>query len=192
MSSGETFTAFLRLGIEHILLGFDHLLFLSGLLLVVRGWRQLVIVITTFTVAHSLTLGLAAFNIISVPGRVAESLIAASILFVGIENIAQRGEPRARWAVTLFFGLIHGFGFASVLRGLGLGTNGRGIALPLFSFNLGVEIGQLAVAAVLVPLLWRLAESPNYRGRWQPMLSGVVAVVGGYWLVQRLVQSGVF
>jgi HupE / UreJ protein len=105
---------------------------------------------------------------------------------VGLENILQHGEPRARWAVTLFFGLIHGFGFASVLRGLGLGLKGRGLGLPLFSFNLGVEIGQLAVAAVLVPLVWRLALEPSYRTRWQPLLSGFVAVVGAYWLVQRL------
>ena len=192
MSSGETFSAFLRLGIEHILLGFDHLLFLGGLLLVARGWRQLVMVVTTFTLAHSLTLGLAAFNIVNVSGRVAEPLIAVSILFVGVENILRHGEPKARWAVTLFFGLIHGFGFASVLREMGLGSNGRAIALPLFSFNLGVEIGQLAVAAVVVPFLWRLAESPSYRTRWLPFLSGVVALAGGYWLVQRLAISGLF
>jgi hydrogenase/urease accessory protein HupE len=103
-----TFSDFFRLGIEHILLGFDHLLFLGGLLLVARGWRQLVLVITTFTVAHSLTLALATFNVVSLPGRVAEPLIAASILFVGVENIVKKGEPRARWAVTLFFGLVHG------------------------------------------------------------------------------------
>lgn len=186
MSAAETFTAFLRLGIEHILLGVDHLLFLAGLLIVAREWRQLVVVITMFTAAHSLTLGLAAFNVVNLPGRVTEPLIAASILFVGVENILRRGEPRARWAVTFLFGLIHGFGFASVLRELGLGAQGQGIALPLFSFNLGVEIGQLAMAAVAVPLLWMVAERPAYRTRWQPVLSGVVALAGAYWLVLRL------
>jgi hydrogenase/urease accessory protein HupE len=190
MGPGDTFTAFFRLGVAHILLGFDHLLFLAGLLLVARSWRSIVIVITSFTVAHSCTLALATFSLVSLPSRWAEPLIAASILWVGVENIVERGEPKQRWIVTFFFGLVHGFGFASVLRDLGLGHNGRGIALPLFSFNLGVEVGQIAVAAVLVPLLWKLAESPRYRTRWLPLLSGIVALGGAYWLVLRLVASG--
>jgi len=187
---GNSFTAFFQLGIEHILLGFDHLLFLGGLLLVTHRWRQLVVIVTTFTLAHSLTLGLAAFDLVTMPGRVAEPLIAATILFVGLENILRRGEPKARWAVTLCFGLVHGFGFASVLRGSGLGTGGRGVALPLFAFNLGVEVGQLAVAAVAIPLLWRLRESPRFSTLWQPLLSGVVALAGAFWLCQRLGPAG--
>lgn len=186
MTAVETFSSFLRLGIQHILLGLDHLLFLCGLLLVAHGWRQLVLVVTSFTIAHSLTLGLAAFNLVNVPDRVAEPLIAATILFVGVENIVLHGEPRGRWVVAFVFGLIHGLGFASVLRGLGLGENGRGMVLPLLSFNLGIELGQLAVALLLLPFLLRLAQSPNYRSRWQPSLSGLIAVAGAYWLVQRL------
>jgi hypothetical protein len=186
VATGQTFEAFLKLGIEHILLGFDHLLFLAGLLAVARDWRSVIIVVTTFTCAHSLTLGLAAFDLIRVPDRLSESLIAGSILFVGLENLLRKGDPKARWAVTLVFGLMHGFGFANVLRDLGLGREGLGVALPLFSFNLGVEVGQLAVSAVMLPIFWRLASRPDYRTRWLPLMSCAIALAGGFWLIQRL------
>jgi hydrogenase/urease accessory protein HupE len=186
MDAGQTFAAFLKLGIEHILLGLDHLLFLAGLLLVSRSWRSIVTVVTSFTVAHSLTLVLATLNLVSLPSRWSEPLIAASILWVGMENILRKGEKQSRWAVAFFFGLVHGFGFANVLRDLGLGKGGQGIALPLFSFNLGVEVGQLAVAAIAVPLFWKLAESPHFGSRWRPVLSGFVAAAGAFWLVERL------
>lgn len=190
MGPAEIFSAFLRLGISHILLGLDHLMFLAGLLLVAKSWRSVVWLITSFTLAHSCTLALSTFGVISFPARWAEALIAASIVWVGLENILRRGEPRARWAVTFLFGLIHGFGFARALREAGLGATGHGVVWPLFAFNLGVEIGQIAVAALVTPLIFHLAQSPHYRGRWQPLLSGLIALAGLYWLVRRLAIGG--
>ncbi len=114
-------------------------------------------------------------------------MIAASIVFVGVENVLRRGEePKGRWILTFAFGLIHGFGFAGVLRDLGVGREGgESIAMPLFSFNLGVEIGQIVVAALVLPLVWYLRKRPAFVSRWVPILSGVVAAAGLVWLVQR-------
>lgn len=181
------FWAFLKLGVEHIWTGYDHLLFLAGLLLVCQKRRAVLVVITSFTVAHSLTLGAAALGVVNLSPRVVEPMIAASIVFVGVENILRRGEPKARWAVTFLFGLIHGFGFASVLRDLGLGQGGLGLAGPLAGFNLGVEAGQLAVAAVILPVFGVLRKRPAFEKRWMPALSAVVVLVGLFWLIERLV-----
>jgi len=186
MNSPSNFWGFLELGIEHIWTGYDHLLFLAGLLIVCSHLRTIVGIVTSFTVAHSITLGLAATNTVNLPSRVVEPLIAASILFVGVENLLRRGsEPKGRWAVAFAFGLVHGFGFASVLRELGIGTNGHGIALPLFSFNLGVEIGQMTVAAIVLPVVWSLRKNPTFVSRGIPILSGLVAVTGLYWVLER-------
>ncbi|HEY1107827.1 MAG TPA: HupE/UreJ family protein [Opitutaceae bacterium] len=191
--SGEgdlpTFGGFFKLGVEHIWMGYDHLLFLFALLVVCRTVRKGVAIITSFTIAHSVTLGLATLQVVDLPGRWVEPLIAASIVFVGVENFLRRGaEPRGRWALTFGFGLIHGFGFASVLRDLGVGAAGKSdIALPLFAFNLGVEIGQLAIAAVALPLLWQLRKSEAFVKKGVPVLSAVVALAGLYWLLERTV-----
>lgn len=185
--TGATFRAFLKLGVEHIWTGYDHLLFLFALLVVCRTFRSIVAIITCFTLAHSLTLALATFELVALPGRVIEPLIAASIVFVGLENLWRRGEePRGRWALTFAFGLIHGFGFAGVLRELGLGAAGSGVALPLFTFNLGVELGQIAIAAVVLPLVWRLRRHEAFVRRGVPALSALVAAAGLYWLVERV------
>jgi hydrogenase/urease accessory protein HupE len=186
MHASPNFWEFLVLGIRHIWTGYDHLLFLAGLLIVCRRLRVIVGIITAFTVAHSLTLGLAATNMVNLPNRMVEPLIAASILFVGAENLIRRGaEPKGRWAVAFAFGLVHGFGFASVLRELGLGSNGRGIALPLFSFNLGVEVGQITIAAIALPVVWQLRKSPGFIRRGVPIISAAVAATGLYWLLER-------
>jgi hydrogenase/urease accessory protein HupE len=178
---------FIRLGVEHIWTGYDHLLFLFALLLVCRSFRSMVGVVTCFTLAHTLTLALATFNVVHLPSRFVEGAIAASIFFVGAENLFRRGEePRGRWAVTFGFGLIHGFGFASVLRDLGLGGD-RSVIGPLFSFNLGVELGQIVVAAVLLPLIWRLRRVKAFVDRGVPALSIGVAAAGLFWLLQRTV-----
>jgi hydrogenase/urease accessory protein HupE len=187
MNPQSTFWQFLELGIAHIWTGYDHLFFLAGLLIVCVRIRTIVGIVSSFTVAHSITLGLAATNIVNLPDRLVEPLIAASICFVGIENLVRKGaEPKGRWAVAFVFGLVHGFGFASVLRELGLGTHGRSLALPLFSFNLGVEIGQLSVVAVALPVLWRLRRNPGFVRRGIPAISGVVAAAGLYWLLERV------
>jgi hydrogenase/urease accessory protein HupE len=181
-----SFLSFLRLGVEHILKGYDHLLFLLGLLVACRRFRTMAVVITCFTLAHSVTLGLAALDLVALSPRLVEPLIAASIVFVGVENLLRTDEPRWRWALTLAFGLIHGFGFAGVLKEAGLGSSGTELLVPLFSFNLGVEIGQIAVAAVVLPLLLRLRRWPAYERRGQLVISLFVVLAGAYWLVERL------
>lgn len=186
---GSSFLAFLKLGVEHILTGYDHLLFLCGLLVVCRRLSTILTIITCFTLAHSLTLALAALDILTIPGRIIEPLIAASIVFVGLENLVRRDEPKLRWVLTFAFGLIHGFGFASVLKEVGMGSGGASLVVPLFSFNLGVELGQLGVTAIFVPLLWKLREVPAFARHGSAVLSALVALVGAYWLIQRLFFS---
>jgi hypothetical protein len=162
------------------------MLFLLALLAVCASFRASVRVISCFTLGHSLTLALATLDWINLPARLAEPLIAVSIVYVGVENLVRRGaEPRGRGALTFGFGLIHGFGFASVLRELGVGVNGSGLALPLFSFNLGVELGQIAIAAVVLPLLWQLRKQEWFLRRGVPAISALVALAGLYWLVAR-------
>ncbi|HEY0946793.1 MAG TPA: HupE/UreJ family protein [Opitutaceae bacterium] len=183
------FQIFLKLGIEHILLGYDHLLFLGGLLLACRRLKTMAAIITCFTVAHSITLALAALDVATLPSRIVEPLIAASIVFVGVENILRRNEePKGRWVLTFVFGLVHGFGFASVLREIGFGTAGE-VIVPLFAFNLGVELGQLAVMLVAVAFLWPFRERPAFARYARPALSVIVAAAGAVWLTQRLLHA---
>jgi hydrogenase/urease accessory protein HupE len=180
-----SFRGFLVLGAEHIFTGYDHLLFLCGLLLVCRRWRTVAAIVTCFTLAHSVTLALAALEVVSLPSRLVESLIAASIVYVGVENILRGDEPRGRWALTFGFGLIHGLGFASVLREIGLGKFGTSIVGPLVGFNLGVELGQLVVACLLLAVLWRLRRIPAFDRRGTRVASAAVAAAGLVWLVGR-------
>lgn len=184
-STPGTFGAFLKLGVEHILTGYDHLLFLFALLVVSPGLWSSIKIITAFTLAHSITLGLATFDIVEVPSAIVEPLIAATIVYVGLENLVRREAPRGRWFLAFIFGLVHGFGFAGVLRELGVGSGDLGITLPLFSFNLGVELGQLMVATCLLPLLAWLRARPAFNLRWVPVTSVLVVIAGGYWLAER-------
>lgn len=184
------FGGFFLLGIEHIWTGYDHLLFLFGLLLVCASFRSIAVIITCFTVAHSLTLILAALNVVSLPSVCVESAIAASIVFVGVENLVRRGgAPRGRPALTFAFGLIHGFGFTTVLRDLGVGNSGGGLVGPLFAFNLGVEAGQLVVAAIVLPIIWLLRKNEKFLRFGVPALSALVAAAGLYWLLERTLFS---
>lgn len=185
-SARQSFLSFLGLGLKHILIGYDHLLFLFSLLIVTRSLLATLKIVTCFTLAHSITLALATFDFVRLSGRVVEPLIAASIIFVAIENLVRGDRPKGRMLLVFAFGLIHGLGFASVLRELGVGTAGVGVALPLLSFNLGVEFGQLLVAAPLVPLLRMLNERPIFLKRWVPACSFVAALAGTFWLVQRV------
>ena len=182
----SSFWGFLKLGVEHILTGYDHLLFLCGLLVACRRFSTAAKIITCFTVAHSVTLALAALDVVQLPARVVEPLIAASIVFVGVENIVRRGEPGWRWALTFALGLVHGFGFAGALKEAGLGSSGSALLVPLFSFNLGVELGQAAVAAVLLPLLWKLRDLPAFERYGRQAVSAAIALAGAYWFVTRL------
>lgn len=178
---------FLVLGMEHIVTGYDHLAFLAALLLVATSLRQMLWVVTGFTVAHSITLTLAALEVFALPASVVEPAIAASILFVGLENLA-RPPARRRMATTFVLGLIHGFGFAGLLADLGIPRDGRVVALA--SFNLGVEVGQAALVAVTLPgLLW-LRRRAWWGRRAVPVLSVGLALAGAYWLVERVFFGG--
>ena len=185
-----SFGDFLRLGIGHILNieAFDHLLFLTALLLGCRRLKTMLLVITGFTLAHSLTLALAALNVVSLSARVVEPAIAASIIFVAAENFRRSEKSWHRYALTCGFGLIHGFGFASALRGSGLGA-GAGIAMPLCAFNLGVEIGQLTVAAVLLPLLLGLNRWGWFARHGTRVISGLVILLAVYWVWERTFRA---
>jgi hydrogenase/urease accessory protein HupE len=181
----STLRQFLLLGVEHILLGFDHLAFLFALLIAGTSFREAAKIITSFTVAHSITLGIATFDLVRLSPQIVEPMIAVSIVYVGLENIFRK-EKRGRWLLTFAFGLIHGFGFASVLRELGIGPQTGGVAIPLVAFNLGVETGQLAIAALILPLIWKLQQRAAFATRGVQVCSALIALAGGYWLIQRI------
>ncbi len=178
------FGAFLTLGIEHILFGFDHLLFLLALLLVVKTLRDMAGIITFFTIAHSITLSLVSLNIIQLPTVFVEPIIAISIIYVGLENLF-KAEPKNRWLIAYAFGLIHGLGFASVLQEIGIGQ-GMEVLVPLLSFNLGVEVGQIAFALILLPIIWQLRKMDSYKTKILPTASILIVLAGLYWLIERV------
>ena len=188
-TKSSTFTEFLLLGIEHILTGYDHLLFLFSLLIVTHSFWPAVKIITFFTIAHSITLALAGLNIIDIPSSIVEPLIAATIIYVGVENIIRGDHPKGRQWLAFFFGLIHGFGFAAVLREMGISSYETGIMIPLLSFNLGVELGQIAVTVMFLPVIWWLHKIPQIEARFTPVCSIFVCLMGGYWLLERTVLS---
>lgn len=184
------FVDFLLLGIRHILTGYDHLLFLFGLLIVTRAPRSALLLITCFTAAHSVTLALATFGLVELPSRFVEATIAASIVYVGIENIIRSDTVlRWRWALTLAFGLIHGLGFATALREMGIAKTGTAAVGPLVAFNSGVELGQIAVAAIVLPVIWKLRDRPLFVRFGVPACSCVVAAAGAFWFIQRTLFS---
>lgn len=179
----ESFGGFFRLGIEHILTGYDHLLFLFALLLVGGRLRALLGVITAFTVAHSITLGLAALGLVSLSPAIVEPAIALSIAYVGVENFFVKSADR-RYLLTFPFGLIHGFGFAGALSEIALPK--PEVPAALLAFNLGVESGQLAVMAVVLPLLLFLRKKTWFLTYGVPALSGLVVALGLFWFFQRV------
>ena len=181
---------YLGLGVEHILLGIDHLLFVLALLFLVQGWRRVVITITAFTVAHSITLAAATLGFVHVPQAPVEATIALSIVFVATEIVRSRMgrvsfAERWPWVVAFVFGLLHGFGFAGALREVGMPEDA--IPLALLFFNVGVEVGQLAfIAAVVgsVALLRRAAISmPDWA--WRVPVYGIGSIAM-YWTIDRV------
>ena len=180
---------FIPSGVHHILIGPDHLLFLVGLLLLGGTIRQLTLVVTAFTVAHSITLSLAALNIITPPARIIEPAIALSIVYVGADNLLVRGGRDVRAWIAFAFGFIHGFGFANVLREMDLPS--RALGWSLFSFNFGVEIGQLIVVLVVASALALLRARSAAAGR-QLAFAGSLAVIaaGTFWFIQRVFFPG--
>jgi len=203
----SSFPGFVREGVHHILIGYDHILFLLSLLLPAVWIRStatdprtgitrtrwlpsnnlrlalvnVLKVVTAFTVAHSITLALSVLDIVNPPSRWVESIIAASVVLAALNNIWPL-VSEARWKLTFVFGLVHGFGFASALKDAGLAKGA--LVGPLVGFNVGVEIGQLCIVAVVLPLAWSLRGTRSYRGAYA---AGSLAIAGvaGLWLVQR-------
>jgi len=183
-TSGAVGWSFFHLGIEHILTGYDHLVFLLGLILVGQHLRPLLAAITAFTVAHSLTLGLAVLNVWAPSPTLIEPAIALSIAYIGIENWFVTDIDR-RWLVTLPFGFIHGFGFAGALGEISLPS--AQIPLALATFNLGVEAGQIAALAVVFPLVLWLHRQSWFAEFGVRGVSAGIALAGGWWFVTRVV-----
>jgi hypothetical protein len=182
---GSTFVEFVRQGFVHVVpLGWDHILFVLGLFLLSRQWKPLLWQVTMFTVAHTLTLGLATLGGLSVPGRIVEPIIAASIAVIALENIFRPRYSRWRLAVVFVFGLIHGLGFAGALQDLNLPA--PSLLVGLLGFNLGVEFGQLAVIAIAFGVTVWLKREEVYRRRVAVPGSIVIACFGLWWTVQRI------
>jgi hypothetical protein len=174
---------FVKLGIEHILTGYDHLLFLLALLAVARGFWSVVKIVTAFTLAHSVTLTLAALGFVRIPDRIIEPLIAATIVWVALENLLAAAPDRRRWMWSFGFGLVHGLAFASALDALEL--KGTALIPALVGFNVGVEIGQLVFVVIALPLLTLLSQG---RGKQlTPRLASMAAAaIGTYWFFERV------
>lgn len=181
---------FVPAGVHHILIGPDHLLFLAGLLLLGGTMKQLLLVVTAFTIAHSITLSLAALGMVMPPANAIEPAIALSIVYVGADNllVGAGGRDTRAW-IAFAFGLIHGFGFANVLREMDL--PGRALGWTLFGFNIGVEIGQLFFVVLVASLfLWIRSRSEVAGRRLTFGGSIIVMLAGAFWFVQRVFFSG--
>ena len=194
-ASRPGFGSFFLMGIEHILTGYDHLVFIFGLVLIPARLRSLLTIVTAFTIAHSITLAIAVLGIWTPSGRVIEPAIALSIAYVGLEDLAAVSrrftwKPHAekRWRITFPFGLVHGFGFASALKEIGLAK--ATIPTALVAFNLGVESGQLAVLAVILPIVVALRKKAWFAERGIAVASVLVIAAGLVWFVARVVSPG--
>lgn len=204
------FITYVREGVWHIWIGFDHILFLLSLLLPAVGtWQKqpagrvrwqpvqrlrdavwdVLRIVTAFTVAHSITLSLATLGLVSLPSRLVESVIAASVVLAALNNVWPLFQGR-RWSVAFAFGLIHGFGFASVLADLGLPQDA--LALALVGFNVGVELGQLAIVVAFLPLAFVLRDSAFYRRAVLVAGSLLIAAIALAWFLERAFQIPVF
>lgn len=181
----QAFLSYIPVGFDHILpKGLDHILFVLGLFFLSTRLRPLIWQVSAFTLAHTVTLALGALGLVTIPGEIVEPLIAASIVYVAIENVFTSGLNPWRPVVIFGFGLLHGLGFASVLGDFGLPP---GQFLPaLIGFNIGVEIGQLTVIAIAFLLVGWFASRAWYRARIAVPASCVIAAVGAYWFVERV------
>lgn len=196
-------SGFFTLGIKHILSGYDHILFLIGILIVTLSFGHLIKIVSSFTVAHSITLGIASLGIVSLPMNLTESIIALSIAYIALENLYlghfskkfrfhdkiskykaynYLANPENKWAITFFFGLVHGFGFSSVLQEIGLPK--EALIFSLLSFNGGVEVGQLIIVSLIFPLLIYLKKN-KWHGQMVTSLSAIICTLGILWFVQR-------
>ena len=184
-----TLGTFLRQGFVHVVpLGLDHILFVLGLFFLSREWRPLLYQVTMFTLAHTITLGMATMGLVSVSGSIVEPIIAASIAFIAIENIYRPKYTHWRLLVVFIFGLIHGLGFAGALSELSLPP--ASLVIGLLGFNIGVEFGQLAVIGIAFAATAWLKEEKQYRDWVVVPGSAMIAVLGAYWTVERIFFNG--
>ena len=181
--------AYLFLGVEHLLFGIDHILFVIGLVLFIRNRWMLLKTITAFTLAHSITLALSVLDLVRLPQGPVEAVIALSILFLARELMLPEGERSALmrirpWLMAFAFGLLHGFGFAGALADIGLPRDD--LALSLFLFNVGIEIGQLMVIAVMLAVAWLAGKAGTLRSPiWQQAFTVLMGVAAAYWTIDR-------
>lgn len=191
-SEASIFSSYLVLGVEHILFGWDHLLFVLGLTILVTDRRRLLWAVTGFTVAHSITLSLAMLDIVHVPSPPVEAIIALSIVLLAVENIRLRRDglesmaTKSPWLISIVIGLVHGLGFAGALSEFGLPGHAKFIAL--FSFNLGVELGQVSFILVILVLAGIITKvSSATLPRLQTVAITLIGVMGAFWFVERVV-----
>ncbi|CAN5671630.1 hypothetical protein BH10BAC5_BH10BAC5_14740 [soil metagenome] len=187
ISTTDVFSVYLQLGFTHILpMGLDHILFILGLYFLSNNLKTVLIQATAFTVAHSITLGLAMFKVVSAPSSIVEPIIALSIVFIAVENIVTKKLHSWRIVIVFLFGLIHGLGFASVLLDLGLPDSQ--FITALVAFNVGVELGQITIilSAFLIVGKW-FGKKEWYRGRVVIPVSICIACIAAYWTVERII-----
>jgi hydrogenase/urease accessory protein HupE len=189
----STLRRYLVTGIEHIFLGYDHIAFLIAVVLWARRLVPVIKIVTAFTIAHSITLSLATLNVVVIPSTIVEPAIAASIVYVAMENFFT-SDIDGRWRVTFAFGFIHGFGFAGALREIGVPANA--VATALAAFNIGVEIGQVAIVAIVIPALIALDRlmavdrtKPTRAATLVYAISALITVLGSYWFLERVLEQ---
>jgi hydrogenase/urease accessory protein HupE len=184
-TTAQLMKKFFEAGIEHIVTGYDHLCFLFALILWAHRVWPVVKIVTAFTISHSITLSLAALNIVTLPSTITEAAIALSIIFVAAENFWSR-DVEKRWRATFLFGFIHGFGFASALTEMGVP---QGAVVPaLAAFNIGVETGQIAIVVAVLPVLLFIDRHTDGKRHDKLVyaLSGIIALAGAFWFLQRI------
>lgn len=186
MTNSQTLFLYLQLGFQHIIpLGLDHIVFIIALFIINPQIKPILIQATAFTIAHTITLGLSMFQIINAPTQIVEVIIAISILYVAIENIFTSKVKSSRVAIVFIFGLIHGLGFAAVLSEIGLPQNK--FILSLLMFNVGVELGQIAVITAMYFMLIKWVKATDYyKARVVIPLSVIISLVSIYWIIERI------
>ena len=180
-------TGYFMLGVEHLIGGPDHLLFVFGLLFIVFGWQNLIKTITAFTLAHSITLGLSVLEIVSLPSATIEALIALTIIYLALEIKDERNNKSTPWLMAFGFGLLHGFGFAGALSEIGIAN--EQLLLSLLFFNVGIEIGQLIMIPLFLISIW-LLQKVKFNFSVTKLSSYAIGGMGSFWLIERVL--GIF
>ena len=180
-------TGYFMLGVEHLIGGPDHLLFVFGLLFIVFGWQNLIKTITAFTLAHSITLGLSVLEIVSLPSATIEALIALTIIYLALEIKDERNNKSTPWLMAFGFGLLHGFGFAGALSEIGIAN--EQLLLSLLFFNVGIEVGQLIMIPLFLISIW-LLQKIKFNFSVTKLSSYAIGGMGSFWLIERIV--GIF